>query len=325
MRIDQRLRQLNSTSSEGVTEFPLGKDTAETVSGQDRDTVYAHSTSGNDRPAIVSISDIHGYLEAARSALLTLNDHPEYEPVVTQNEEGNLQWAGNDYVLVFNGDLVDRGPANVETVQMAARLIEQAPTGRVRVTLGNHEMGVLTPDLFRWGGWYSGQVGDAGRRSLASVIRNGHIVAAYQGYNVIYAHAGQNDQYDVHSVNDDLAEAAGHLAGHIGGTEDATRQQQIVDNNPLVFGMGSGHPKGPDAGLIWLDFRHIGEDAPPQVVGHTRHDRVAQTGSVICENVIRKTLDSPGGEAVLVEDQDELVSLRRDQSGDVQQYSWTID
>jgi hypothetical protein len=39
------------------------------------------------KPLIVSISDIHGYLSAARSALLSLSDHPEYDPVVTVDDD----------------------------------------------------------------------------------------------------------------------------------------------------------------------------------------------------------------------------------------------
>jgi hypothetical protein len=44
--------------------------------------------------------------------LLTLSDHPDYDPLVHEDETGDLHWAGNNYVLVFNGDLVDRGPHN---------------------------------------------------------------------------------------------------------------------------------------------------------------------------------------------------------------------
>jgi hypothetical protein len=42
-----------------------------------RDTVDAVPHEEANPPAIVSISDIHGYLEDARQALLTLWDHPD--------------------------------------------------------------------------------------------------------------------------------------------------------------------------------------------------------------------------------------------------------
>ena len=262
--------------------------------------------------AIVSISDIHGYLDAARSALLTLRDHPEYDPVVVQDDNGCLHWADNDYILVFNGDLVDRGPSNVETLQMVQRLIEEAPLGHVRITLGNHEMGILTPTLFRWDSWFSGNVGLAGRRALLDAILDGHLVAAYDGYDVTYAHAGQANEYDTTTVNGRLVDAADQLRDTIGGECDTYTQRAVVDENPLVFGMGKSHPKGPDAGLIWIDFQHIPPDAQPQVVGHTRHDAVTRKGSVICQNVIRNTVDSSGGEAVVVETPERLTALRRE-------------
>ena len=77
-----------------------------------RDTVDAVPHEEANPPAIVSISDIHGYLEDARQALLTLRDHPDYEPVVTAGSDCRLHWVDQNYVLVFNGDLVDRGPNN---------------------------------------------------------------------------------------------------------------------------------------------------------------------------------------------------------------------
>jgi hypothetical protein len=312
-----------SSSGQGSKGFPLDPAEPDPLTGELRDSVQAHVSNGQG-PAIVSISDIHGYLEAARSALLTLSDHPEYDPVVTQDDSGLLHWAGNDYVLVFNGDLIDRGPSNVETLQMVSRLVTEAPTGRVRVTLGNHEMGVLTPALFMWDNWFSGQVVASGRRTLVQEILGGRVVAAYQGYNVAYAHAGHEEEYAAKDVNDALTAAAQQLHGLIGGGADAAVQQQLVDDYPFVLGMGQHHLKGPDAGLIWKDFRHLPSDSPPQVVGHTRHDEVTQKGQLICENVIRNTVDSPGGEAVLVETADGLVALQRAADGSVRTQTFTV-
>lgn len=312
-----------SASGQGSKSFPLDPSDPDPLTGDRRDNVQAHVGAGAE-PPIVSISDIHGYLEAARSALLTLSDHPDYDPVVTQDDAGLLHWAENDYVLVFNGDLIDRGPSNAETLQLVSRLATEAPMGRVRVTLGNHEMGVLTPALFMWDSWFSGQVGTSGRRTLVQEILGGRVVAAYEGYNVTYVHAGHEAEYAVKDVNDELTAAAQQLHGIIGGGADATVQQQLVDDYPFVLGMGNHHLKGPDAGLIWKDFRHLPPDSPPQVVGHTRHDEVTQKGHLICENVIRNTADTPGGEAVLVETVDELVALQRATDGSVRTQTFTV-
>jgi hypothetical protein len=50
--------------------------------------------------------------------------------------------------LIFNGDLVDRGNKNEAVLRMVSRLAAQAPPGRVRVTLGNHEAIALSADYF---------------------------------------------------------------------------------------------------------------------------------------------------------------------------------
>ena len=44
----------------------------------------------NGRPPIVQISDIHGYLKDARSALLTVGDTDRHPPIVTVNDTDNV-------------------------------------------------------------------------------------------------------------------------------------------------------------------------------------------------------------------------------------------
>jgi hypothetical protein len=272
----------------------------------------------------VSISDIHGFLGDARSALLTLSDHPDYDPVVTTDAARRLQWADNDYVLVFNGDLTDRGPRSEGTVEMVARLVEQAPPGRVRVTFGNHEMGMLTPDRFGWGDWYSMVMSDDQRRGLVECIVNGHIVAAYDGYNVTYAHAGRPTSYDATDVNESLVSAASTVGEAIGTPDDVAVQNEVIDGYPEVLGLSGRTGRGADAGIAWLDFEYMPEDAPPQVVGHTRHDNPRRRGTVVCQNVIRNNRREDGGEAVLVETPDSLVALGRDADGNVMDHEFSL-
>ena len=271
-----------------------------------------------DAPTIVSISDIHGYLEPARSALLTLADHPEFAPVVTEGDDGRLHWADGNYVLVFNGDLVDRGPANEGVLALVGRLMEEAPPGRVRLTLGNHEALALSPDQFGFDEWFSGQVDAEARRRLCEAIVDGHVVAAYEGHAVTYAHAGADNPYDVTAANESLVAAAADLREAIGTDADYSAQGRLVTDYPQVLGVGRNHLKGPEAGLVWLHFDHLSVDAPPQVVGHTRHDAPTTTGRVHCQNVIRKTLGDPGGEAVFVETPAGLSALVRQPDGGVE-------
>lgn len=296
--------------------MPLSTAITESVDPSVRDGVAAlvdrsPDAPDSEPPTIVSISDIHGYLDAARSALLTLADHPEFEPVVVADDDGRLHWADNNYVLVFNGDLVDRGPENRAVLELVDRLITEAPGGRVRVTLGNHEASMLCRDQFGFTNWYSGRVDDDARRQLCAAITAGHVVAAYRGYTYTYAHAGGNNQYTAEAVNESLLVAATELEAAIGTADDLPTQGDIITSHSQVLGVGKHHPKGPDAGLIWIDFNHLSVDAPPQIVGHTRHATPQTTGAVHCQNVIRDTLEEPGGEGVFVETPHELRTLLR--------------
>jgi hypothetical protein len=281
-----------------------------TVDSPRRDGVEGLDT--EDPPTVVSVSDVHGYLGALRSALSTVGDHPDFDPIVTADEEGRLEWGGGEaYVLVFNGDLFDRGPDNDAVAALVSRLLRQAPDGHVRVTLGNHEMGILVPDRFRWHDWYSTARSDEERQTFCEYIRQGHVVAAYEGYRVAYAHAGHPDAYETRAVNDDLVAAADRLVEAVGTEEDEPTQQELIEAYPTVLGLGGRSGRGPGAGLAWLDLEFMPEDAPPQVVGHTRQTAPRQQGNVICQNTIRNNTFSDGGEAVVVETPDRLLALSR--------------
>ncbi len=280
-----------------------------------RDSITELAEEEQTPPVIVSLSDIHGYLEEARSALLTLEDSSMFDPVVISDDVGNLHWAGENYVLVFNGDLIDRGPANDEVLEMVARLIDEAPPGRVRVTLGNHEAIILSTDHLGFSNWYSGKVCSADRQKFLTQILDGHVIAAYEGYNVTYAHAGSPVAYDTSTVNKELIGAAHDLLEAIGTPDEVTVQRQVLDDYKRVLGVGKGHLKAPGAGLVWLDFGHIPSDAPTQVVGHTRHQKPRKKGNVYCQNVIRENIDNNGGEVVFIETSETLSALARRADG----------
>lgn len=205
-----------------------------------------------DSPTIVSVSDIHG-------------------SIVETGRLRSLNWAGGEqYVLVVNGDLVDRGAHSEKILEMVGRLAEQAPPGHVRVVFGNHEMAILTPGFFDWGDWYSVTRSNDQRRRFVEAVQDGHVVAAYESYTVTYAHAGRPGPYEASNINDEFVAGATALEGAIGGPEDAARQEQLVTEYPAVFGVDGTTGRGPGAGIAWLDFEFMPEDAPPQVVGHTR-------------------------------------------------------
>lgn len=278
-----------------------------------------------EAPTIVSISDIHGFIGDARSALLAVGEHPDFDPIVEADAALRLHWAGNDeYVLVFNGDLIDRGAHSEQVVGMVERLLDQAPPGHVRVTFGNHEMGVLTPDWFGWSNWYSAEQTDEERLGFIDQIAAGHVVAAYEGYRVTYAHAGRPTSYNATTLNDQFEDGAWDLADVIGTSDDYHVQGQLMEEYPAVFGVDGRTGRGPDAGIAWLDFEYMPEDAPPQVVGHTRHDEPVKRGQVICQNVIRNNRRQTGGEGVIVETAERLLALSRDENEDVETREFTL-
>jgi len=274
-------------------------------------------TQMQDTPPIVHISDIHGYLEEARSALLAVGETDSYDPIVTTDETGKIHWANNEYVLVINGDLIDRGPANDACMEMVWRLFDEAPVGRVRYHIGNHEMAILVPSIFHWPDTYSTGLADSQRRAFLQRIVDGAVTAAFEGHNYTYSHAGSNDAIDTTAVNPALREAASTLLDDLGGRNESQTHERIVDQYSQLFAVGENSARGPSAGLWWLDFQHLEKTAPPQIVGHSMRERPVRKGNVVCGNVIRMNQRSRAGEGVLIETPDELTFVRRGRGGTV--------
>ena len=268
-----------------------------------------------ETPAIVSLSDVHGYLDAARNALTAVGETDEYPPLVTVNDDGRLHWAGNDYVLVLNGDLLDRGDRNPECLALLERLAGEAPAGRVRYHLGNHEMAVLFPERFRWPGVYSIEMDDDRRQSFVETVAASRIGVAFDGYEYTYSHAGANEPFDVSAANDQARDAARRLVTMLREGRYREHQLDILPEYDLVFGVGGQFGRGPSAGLLWMDFEHIRPTAPPQIVGHSRHQAPTRNGNAICENVIRNNLGVPGGEAVVIERPEGVAAVTNSPSG----------
>jgi len=266
-------------------------------------------------PLIVHISDIHGYLTDAQSALRAVGDIREYPDLVTIDETEQLHWADNDYILVVNGDVIDRGPANEACLEMVWRLQNEAPPGRVRYQLGNHELAILLPASVRWPGAYSTSLDSADRREFIDRVSEGAVTAAFEGYQYTYSHAGQNEPFDVREVNDAIQTAASELLDADG--DDKALQKQLERRYDRVFALGDGGGRGPDAGLCWIDFSYLEPSAPPQIVGHTKRVSPVKNGNVVCGNIIRMNHHSSGGEGVLIEGPDSLDIVRRKPTGSV--------
>lgn len=269
-------------------------------------------------PTIVSVSDIHGYLDRARSALTAVGDHPAFDPLVEADDDGRLHWAGNDYVLVFNGDLVDRGPDSRGVLDLARRLREEAPENRVRYNLGNHEAALLWPSPPDHDRWFADRATDEERREFYGLVLDGAVTAAYRGYEYTFVHAGAADGVDPAAANDELRAIAARLVEVVGADDDRpVHRRTFEEHADLLWHGGEDDARGPDAGLLWLDFAHLPADAPPQVVGHTPQVEPTRNGNVVCGDTVLENVDSPGGEAVLVETPESLRALVREFDGGV--------
>lgn len=75
------------------------------------------------------IGDIHGYATELKS-LLTKMDYEEIEGV----------WQHPERKVIFLGDFVDRGPEQVETVNVARNMVEN---GQALAVMGNHEFNAV--------------------------------------------------------------------------------------------------------------------------------------------------------------------------------------
>ncbi|WP_075936334.1 metallophosphoesterase [Halosegnis longus] len=266
--------------------------------------------STDSTPPIVHISDIHGYLSDARSALQALDDTDEFAPIVTQDADGTLHWADNDYVLVVNGDVVDRGPRNEDCVALVRRLQAEAPAGRVRYHIGNHEMGILLPDIFHWPNTYSTSLAAEKREDFLRYVTDGWVSAAYDGYSYTYTHAGSNDAVAAAELNQQLIDAATQLLD-AGSSLSETAQREYINEYPDLFGLGGSGGRGPGAGICWLDFEHLDPGAPSQIVGHSMREYPVRNGNVVCGNIIRLNHERAGGEGVIVEEPDGLTAVTR--------------
>ncbi len=237
--------------------------------------------------------------------------------MVTTDEDGLLHWANENYVLVFNGDLIDRGPENDAVLEMVSRLVDEAPAGRVRITLGNHESMILMSNDYQFVDWYSTSLDPESRKRFLQSICDGHVITAYDGYRHTYVHAGSVENYNPADVNESLVEVAELLLPVIGTKEDSQMQSQLATDYEFVLGKGNRRVKGPSAGLVWLDYDHLSPDSPPQVVGHTRHQNPNSKGNVHCQDILQENLDSAGGEGIFLETPGSLTTLIREPNDDV--------
>ena len=75
------------------------------------------------------IGDIHGHADALKALLVDLG-----------NRESGRAWSHTDRQALFVGDFIDRGPKQMETVDMVRRMVD---AGSAQAVLGNHEFNAI--------------------------------------------------------------------------------------------------------------------------------------------------------------------------------------
>ena len=98
--------------------------------------VVAYEVKTSER--VVAFADVHGAYDDWVALLKEVG-------VV----DDKLNWSGGKTHLVSVGDLIDRGPGSRQVVELLKKLDAQADAagGAVHMTLGNHEVMVMTGEL----------------------------------------------------------------------------------------------------------------------------------------------------------------------------------
>lgn len=110
------------------------------------------------------IGDIHGHADALKALLVSMG-----------YRETSGAWRHPDRQAIFVGDLIDRGPKQVETVDIVRRMVD---AGSAQAIMGNHELNAiawLTPDPAKEGEYlrphHSARHGDKNFRQHEAFLR----------------------------------------------------------------------------------------------------------------------------------------------------------
>lgn len=83
------------------------------------------------------IGDVHGHADKLEQLLRQLGYNEKPQP---QHPRGQSLWSHPDRQAIFIGDLIDRGPAQIRTVDLARAMVE---AGTAQMVLGNHEFNAI--------------------------------------------------------------------------------------------------------------------------------------------------------------------------------------
>lgn len=279
----------------------------------------------------ICITDIHGYLDRAVSALRGLEERTGMD--LLEDREWNSR-----HELIVNGDVFDRGPQNREALRWSFRNADV-------YLIGNHEFFAAFPDVtsefmspsyFRnhgEQGLYWREMKEETRHRLLEKIAGGELKAAHSGPEYVYSHSGSDQGPEVEQLNSDLEEAGEKLVkahrrkmeGEEGAFEEAQREIVEVVQTGKGSELRSRYPdlfdvrrdadgRTATGGIVWNRFYNLDTEVP-QVVGHTKGSDMKEEGftgnpqwrgAAVNINTIRDAVRTGSEIAVTVEDRNGL-------------------
>ena len=187
------------------------------------------------------IGDVHGCYDALRRLCTALGYDGEF-----RHPDGRL--------LIFVGDLADRGPESVRVLRLVGRLVSQ---GRARMTLGNHDDALLhwlcrQPVDIHKGGLdktieeiEARRDGKALKKAVGALLEQAALYLVLDGGALIVAHAGIGEEM-------------------VGKTDPETRR--FVLNGDAIG-------KSPDGRALRRDWAADYQGSAFIVYGHTPQER----------------------------------------------------
>ena len=216
---------------------------------------------------VIAVGDVHGEYETFQRILLDAK---------LTDLAGN--WTGQNTILVQTGDMIDRGPKSVESVEYIRSLQEEAikSGGKVIRLFGNHELTLLQGDCR----FVNFQKPEELAKALEKEVADRKVQTAWTDGKRLFSHAG---------VRSKLRQwLEGDTAGSLDGQFTPERLSRIADaaNDGLIKAVVSSDYEGPlfyvdetrggqdpFGGIFWGDAQNlvgsVNAFEMPQVFGHT--------------------------------------------------------
>jgi hypothetical protein len=216
---------------------------------------------------VIAIGDVHG----------------EYEKFLTILFDAKLvdsftNWIGTDTILVQTGDMIDRGPKSVESVEYIRSLQGQAikSGGKVVRLFGNHEL-MLLQGNYRYANF---QRPEELKKTLENEVAERKVQAAWTDGKRLFSHAGVRTKLRQRLEGDTATSFDGQFIPErlhrIASAADEGLIKAVTCGDyegPLFYVDETRGGKDPYGGIFWGDARDLAGSVNAfemaQVFGHT--------------------------------------------------------